>query len=264
MTKQRCRIVGILNVTPDSFSDGGHFHTPAAAIAHARTMADEGADIIDVGAESTRPGHTPVSAEEEWARLAPVLPDLIALGVPISVDTTKPAVAQSALAAGAAIINDQWGLHREPELARLAADYGAILVAMHNDTAVDPDRDIIAHIHAFFDKTMETAAEAGLAHDRVVLDPGIGFGKTVRQNLAVIENLDALVAIGPPVFLGTSRKSFIGKTLDREVGERLAGTLAVNTLAMAAGVAYVRVHDVRPHLDAAHMVAAVARSARSD
>ncbi len=203
--------MGVLNVTPDSFSDGGRFLDPDAAIAHAQRLAAEGADILDIGAESTRPygGAVRVPLEEERRRLAAVLPAVVALGVPVSIDTMKASVAAWALEAGAAIVNDVWGLQRDPDMARVVAEHGAPVIIMHNRDAADPTIDIIADVAAFFSRSLEIAWSAGIPHDRIVLDPGIGFGKTPEQSLTCIARLDALRGFGLPLLVGASRKRFI-------------------------------------------------------
>lgn len=255
-------IMGILNVTPDSFSDGGRSVALSDAIANARRMVDEGADIIDVGGESTRPGHTPVSAEEEMARVLPVLEALASeIAVPVSIDTQKARVAEAALKRGAAILNDIWGLLGDPDIANVAAAYDAGLVIMHNRTVVDGAVDIIADITGFFERSLERAAKAGIRSDRIALDPGIGFGKTFEQNLAALAGLREIGRLGFPILLGTSRKSLIGKVIATEPKERLPGTIASNVLGIAAGCAIIRVHDVAAHVQAARVTEAILRAA---
>ncbi|MCC2110493.1 MAG: dihydropteroate synthase, partial [Hyphomicrobiales bacterium] len=249
-----------LNVTPDSFSDGGTFIDPATAIAHAERMVEAGADIIDIGGESTRPGHKEISAEEECVRVLPVIARLVkSIAVPISIDTMKAGVAEAALEAGANIVNDVWGLQRDPDMAGVVARHGATLVAMHNRAEIDADIDIMADIRTFFARTLEIAAKAGIADDRIVLDPGIGFGKTVEQNLDILARFSELKLLGKPLLIGTSRKSTIGKVLDRPVGERLYGTIATNVIAIAGGADIVRVHDIAELVDAVRMTDAVVR-----
>lgn len=264
----RTRIVGILNVTPDSFSDGGRFDAPDRAVDHAVRMAEEGADVIDVGGESTRPGHVPVSAEEEIRRVVPVIACLAGrTSVPISIDTTKTEVAEAALAAGASILNDQWGFQRDAGLARLAAERELPAILMHNRTGIDPAVDIVEDASRFFEASLAAAARAGVPEARLVLDPGVGFGKTVEQNLDVIRAASRFrERFGLPLLYGVSRKSFIGRILDLpDTDDRLAGTLAVGSLLMGEGVEYLRVHDVRPHLEAARMAAALgARTGGAD
>ena len=254
----RTLVMGILNVTPDSFSDGGRSAAPEDALANARRLVAEGADILDIGGESTRPGHTPVPAEDEWARIAPVVGPLAAeAGVPISVDTYKAEVARRALAAGAAIVNDVWGFARDPDMARVVADHDAAAVVMHNRESVDESLDIVADMLGFFERALDAADRAGLPRDRIVLDPGIGFGKTFPQNLAAVRRLDELRVLGLPLLLGTSRKSLIGKVIDTTPAERLPGTIASNVIGIMAGVEIIRVHDVAAHVQAARVAEAI-------
>ncbi|ALK10400.1 dihydropteroate synthase [Blastochloris viridis] len=243
---RRPLVMGILNVTPDSFSDGGCFDAPATALARARAIRDEGADILDIGAESTRPygDSAPVSAEEEWARLAETLPAAVSFGIPVSVDTMKATVAARALKAGAAMLNDVWGLQRDPDMARVAAEHDVPVVVMHNRDSVDPDIDIMADIERFFERSLEIAARAGLKPERIVLDPGIGFGKTPRQSIIAIARLAELSLFGRPILMGLSRKRFIDAVSPAPPLQRLAGSLAGNLAAVAAGAMIVRVHDV--------------------
>lgn len=254
----RTLVMGILNVTPDSFSDGGRSAAPEDALANARRLVAEGADMLDIGGESTRPGHTPVPAEDEWARIAPVVGPLAAeAGVPISVDTYKAEVARRALAAGAAIVNDVWGFARDPDMARVVADHDAAAVVMHNRESVDESLDIVADMLGFFERALDAADRAGLPRDRIVLDPGIGFGKTFPQNLAAVRRLDELRVLGLPLLLGTSRKSLIGKVIDTTPAERLPGTIASNVIGIMAGVEIIRVHDVAAHVQAARVAEAI-------
>jgi dihydropteroate synthase len=259
LARRRPIVMGILNLTPDSFADGGRFLDPAKAVAHAERMIAEGADIVDIGAESTRPypGMRPVSAEEELARLMPVLPQVIALGVPVSIDTIKAAVAARALAAGAAIVNDVWGLQRDPDMAGVIAAHGAPVVVTHNRETVDPALDILADIEAFFSRSLDIAAGAGIARDRIVLDPGIGFGKTPEQSLAAIAGLVRLRAFGLPLLIGLSRKRFINAVVPSKPQDRLAGSLAGAVLAVLDGAAIVRVHDVAETVQALRVAAAI-------
>jgi dihydropteroate synthase len=256
-------VMGILNITPDSFSDGGRYDDPALAIAHARRMVEEGADIIDVGGESSRPyqGAKPVSAEDELNRILPVLPDLLALGVPVSIDTMKAAVAARALAIGASIVNDVWGLQRDADMARVAADHDVPVIVTHNRDQVDPAIDIMADVEAFFTRSLEIADRAGIARDRIVLDPGVGFGKNAAQSLTVIARLDAFAAFGRPLLMGLSRKRFIASVAPSQPQQRLAGSIAGNLLAVLAGAAIVRVHDVAETVQALRVAAAI-RAAR--
>ncbi|MGH7881177.1 MAG: dihydropteroate synthase, partial [Candidatus Binataceae bacterium] len=240
-------VMGILNVTPDSFSDGGRFLDPAKAVAQAGAMANDGADIIDVGAESTRPygGTTPVSLDDEIARLAPVLPAVVALGRPVSIDTIKSNIAAWALDRGARIVNDVWGLQHDLEMAPLVAARGVPVIVMHNREGAGAAIDIIADVVDFFSHSLEIAAKAGIAREKIVLDPGIGFGKKTAHNLQLIARLDELRRLGRPVCLGVSRKGFLGKVLGRPQEEHLAGSLATVAYALAHHSAQiVRVHDV--------------------
>ena len=252
--------MGILNVTPDSFSDGGLHDTIDAAVDHALVMLAEGADIIDVGGESTRPGATEVAAPDEAARVVPVVERLAGMvDQPISIDTYKAAVADAALRAGATIVNDVWGLQRDPAMAATVALHEASLIIMHNRVEADATLDIVGEVKAFFERSLDLAHAAGIAEDRIVLDPGIGFGKTLEQNVELVARLDALKAIGFPVLIGVSRKSMIGRILDRPVEERLYGTIAANVLSIVAGADIVRVHDVAAHVDACRITDTVLR-----
>jgi dihydropteroate synthase len=244
--------MGILNVTPDSFSDGGRFDAVPTALAQARVMLAEGADIIDIGGESTRPGADEVSVAEELARVLPAIAALRADGItaPISIDTYKAEVAERAIAAGATIINDVHGLQREPEVAAVAAEHGAPLVLMHWDKARDTSRDVMAEMARYFDTTLGIADKAGVERSRIVLDPGFGFAKSLSENYEILRRLPELVALGFPVLVGTSRKSMIGKLLDVPADERLAGTVATSVLGYTAGAHIFRVHDIRPNRDA--------------
>jgi dihydropteroate synthase len=259
---ERALIMGIVNVTPDSFSDGGLFRQADIAIAHARQMVAEGADIVDVGGESTRPGHTRVEAEEEWARVEPVLAGLRDLAVPVSIDTYKASTAARATALGATIINDVWGLQRDPGMAEVVAGTGASAVLMHNRTEADASVDIIDDIRRFFDRSLDLAAKAGVPDDRIVLDPGIGFGKTSQQNLVVLQRLGDLLGHGLPLLMGLSRKSLLGRILDKGPEHRLFGTIAGNVIAVQAGAEIIRVHDIPPHLDAVRVIHAVRSAGR--
>jgi dihydropteroate synthase len=258
---RRTLVMGILNATPDSFSDGGRWNELDAALAHARTMIAEGADLLDVGGESTRPGHTPVAADAEIARVVPVIARLAAeTHLPISIDTFKAKTAAAAFAAGAAILNDVWGLTRDPDLARVAADARAPVIVMHNRETIDGALDIVADQLAFFRRAIDTALAAGIAEADVVLDPGIGFGKTPEQDLAALVRLDELRVLGRPILLGTSRKRIVGRILDLPPAERLAGTLATNVVGIWQGADILRVHDVRPHVEAARVTDVLVRS----
>jgi len=260
--KGRPLVMGVLNVTPDSFSDGGRFLDPAAAVAQAQRLAAEGADILDVGAESSRPYGNAVAVplDEERARLAPILPAVIALGIPVSIDTMKAAVAAWALDAGAMIVNDVWGLQRDPDMARVVAAHDAPVIVMHNRDAADPSIDIVADVTAFFERSLAIAARAGIPFERIVLDPGIGFGKTPEQSLICIARLDAWRGFGLPLLVGASRKRFIHSIVPSEPAERLGGSLAAHLLAVENGAAIIRVHDVAPTVQALAVAAAIRRA----
>jgi len=262
LAKARPLVMGVVNVTPDSFSDGGKFLDPKAAIAQAERLAAEGADIIDIGAESTRPygGMTPVSLDEEQARLDPVLRPIVALGVPVSIDTIKADVAAWALEAGAAIVNDVWGLQRDPDMARVVAEHGAPVIIMHNRDAADPAIDIIRDVNEFFSRSLEIAWSAGIHRHRIVLDPGIGFGKTAEQSITCIARLHAFAAFGLPLLVGASRKRFINTITPSEPMQRLGGSLAAHLLAVEHGAAIVRAHDVAPTVQALAVAAAIRRA----
>jgi dihydropteroate synthase len=252
-------VMGVLNVTPDSFSDGGQFLDPDAAIEQARRMIAEGADLIDVGAESSRPygGATPVPADEERRRLAAVLPSVVALGVPVSIDAMKAEVAAWALNLGAAIVNDVWGLQRDADMARVVAAGGAAVIIMHNRTQADPAIDIMRDIETFLRRSLEIASKAGIGRDRIVLDPGIGFGKTAEQSIAVLARLDRLSAFGLPLLVGASRKRFIDRVSPAEPQARLGGSIAAHLVAAANGAAIIRTHDVAPTLQALKVAQAI-------
>jgi dihydropteroate synthase len=256
-------VMGVLNVTPDSFSDGGRFLDPATAIDQARAMIAAGADILDIGAESTRPygGAVAVPIEEEMRRLAPVLPAVAALGIPVSIDTIKAKVAAWALACGAGIVNDVWGLQRDGDLARVVAEHAVPIIIMHNREAADPSIDIMADIAAFFARSLDIAARAGISRDKIVLDPGIGFGKTPEQSLIAIARLGELTSFGLPLLLGASRKRFIDKVSPAPPDQRLGGSIAAHLFGVEAGAAIVRVHDVAETVQALRINAAI-RSAR--
>jgi len=250
LAARRPLVMGILNVTPDSFSDGGQFFAPEPAIAQAERMAREAADILDIGAESTRPygGQKPVSAEDEQHRLAPVLPTVVAIGrergIPVSIDTIKGTTAAWALDQGAAIVNDVWGLQRDPDMARVVAEHRVPVIVMHNRDAADPSIDIVADVMAFFERSLAIAARAGIARDSIVLDPGIGFGKTPQQSMICIARLAAFRAFGLPLLVGASRKRFIASIVPSEPRERVPGSLAAHLLSVANGADIIRAHDV--------------------
>jgi len=246
------RIMGIVNVTPDSFSDGGEFLDPDRAIAHGRELAREGADVLDVGGESTRPGAEAVGAEEELRRVAPVVEALVGDGLSVSIDTSKVAVAEAALDAGAAMVNDVTALRSEPDLAGLCAQRGCEFVLMHmlGDPRTMQENptyeDVVDDVKAFLAERIEFAISEGVDEERIWIDPGIGFGKNVEHNLELHRRLGELAELGRPIAFGSSRKSFIGKLTGAEVDQRLGGTIASNVIAYANGARMLRVHDVEP------------------
>ena len=254
--------MGVVNVTPDSFSDGGEFLDPAAAIAHGRQLAADGAAILDIGGESTRPGARPVGADEELGRVLPVIEGLNGVDAQISIDTTKAEVASRALAAGASIVNDVSAFRFAPELAELVAEAGTDCCLMHmlgepRTMQEDPRYDdVVADVKAFLEERMRFATDAGVREERIWLDPGIGFGKTVEHNLELLRRLDEIAALGRPVVVGTSRKSFLGKLTGRPEKERLPGTIATNVIALERGARIFRVHDVAEVAEALTVAAA--------
>ena len=262
LARKRPIVMGILNVTPDSFSDGGQYQEPDQAIAQARRMTEEGADILDIGAESTRPyvGMTPVSVDEELARLKPVLPAVVALGLPVSIDTIKAKVAAWALQHGADIANDVWGLQRDPDMARVVAEHRVPVVIMHNRETADPSIDIVADVTAFFARSLDIAARAGIAREAMVLDPGIGFGKTPEQSMTALARLDAFKSFGLPLLVGASRKRFIATVIPSEPSERLPGSIAAHVLAVERGASIIRAHDVAETVQALRVAAAIRAS----
>ncbi len=242
----RTYIMGIINVTPDSFSGDGIGGDEERAVSRGIRMVSEGADMLDVGGESTRPGHHPITAAEEIARTEAVVARLAReTAVPISIDTYKLEVADAAVAAGATILNDIWGLTRSPALAALAASSTCALVLMHNQDGTDYSGDVIDEIKRFLRVSIEAALAAGVPRERVIVDPGFGFGKTAEHNWVVMRRMEELRELGQPILIGTSRKSFIGKALDLPVDERVEGTAATVTAAILRGADVVRVHDVR-------------------
>jgi dihydropteroate synthase len=257
-------IMGVVNVTPDSFSDGGAFDDDISAIAHARRLVSEGASIVDVGGESTRPGAQPVSAGEELERVLPVVEGVKGLNLPaqISIDTMKLAVAEAAIDAGASYVNDVTAFRHEPELAALVADRRVDCCLMHMlgepRTMQDDPRydDVVDDVKAFLEERLTAAAKAGIQEDRIQLDPGIGFGKTLEHNLELLRRLDELVAIGRPIVIGTSRKSFLGRLTGRDVTERVHATVATSVIAFERGARVFRVHDVAATADALAVTAA--------
>jgi dihydropteroate synthase len=256
-------IMGVLNVTPDSFSDGGRFQSLPAALAQASKLVADGADIIDIGAESTRPGHTPVPLEEEWRRLEPLLAPLLAeVAAPFSIDTAKAEIARRAVALGVPVINDVWGLQRDPAMADVVAGTGAAVVIMHNRESVDPGLDIQADLWRFFERSLALADSAGIARSHILLDPGIGFGKTKAQNLRALALTGALrAAFDLPILVGVSRKRLMSEpTGGAGVEEQLIGTLAANLAALARGASVFRVHDAAEHAAAFEVFQAIARA----
>jgi dihydropteroate synthase len=255
-------IMGILNLTPDSFSDGGRFEGLEAARAQARKLVEGGADILDIGAESTRPGHTPVAADEEWRRLEPVLAPLIAeFALPFSIDTYKAEIAARALKSGVSVVNDVWGLQRDPAMADTVAEAQAGVVIMHNRETVEREIDIVADMLGFFARSLALADKAGVARSHVLLDPGIGFGKTRAQNLQALKATDRLKAeFGLPVLIGVSRKRMFGEILGAGVDDRLIGTLAANLTTLARGANVFRVHDAAEHRAAFTVFEAIANA----
>jgi len=246
---ERRALMGILNVTPDSFSDGGKFDTVEAALTQARALVESGADIVDIGAESTRPGHTPISSQEERRRLEPLLARLIAgIDAPFSIDTYKADTARFAMSLGVCVVNDIWGLQKDAAMADAVAEAGAAVVVMHNRDDKDASLDIVADMMRFFDCSLELARRAGILQAHVMLDPGIGFGKTNEQNLRALRATDQLAsAYGLPVLIGVSRKSLFGLLLGADVDARLVGTIAANLATAARGARIFRVHDVAEH-----------------
>jgi dihydropteroate synthase len=260
----RVAVMGVLNVTPDSFSDGGMWLDPSAAIRHGEVMVEQGAAIIDVGGESTRPGAEPVPEDEELARVLPVIEGLAhRVDAPISIDTRKPAVARSAVEAGATIVNDTAGEGADASIDAVAADTGAAIVVMHSRgtpatmrSLTDYD-DVVSHVGAFLRRRAQGLESAGVDRDSIVVDPGFGFAKNPEQNLEILNRLEEIVALGYPVLVGTSRKSFIGDILDLPVEQRVEGTLATAVWSIAKGARIVRVHDVEPTVRAVRMAEAI-------
>jgi len=252
-------VMGVLNVTPDSFSDGGQFIAPGEALARARRMVEDGVDIIDIGAESTRPykGAQPVTAAEELRRLEPVLREVVALGVPVSIDSMKADVVAWALDQGAAIANDVWGLQRDAGMAALVAARRTPVIAMHNRDHVDPALDIMADMAAFFQRSLEIAAKAGIAREAIVLDPGIGFGKTAEQSMTALARLDELGAFDLPILVGASRKRFIASVSPSEPHARLGGSIAAHVIAAQRGARIIRTHDVAETVQALRVATAI-------
>lgn len=250
-------VMGILNVTPDSFSDGGKYNDLDRALYHAQEMICEGADILDIGGESTRPGHTQISEQEEVQRTVPVIEKLRQeFDVPLSIDTYKPAVAEAAIAAGADLVNDIWGLKYDSRMANLIAETGVSCCLMHNRDNMDY-QDYLKDVITDLGETIRIAQAAGISQEKIMLDPGIGFAKSCEQNLYLIRQLRQVTALGFPVLLGTSRKSVIGLTLDLPAQDRLEGTLATTVYAVQTGCAFVRVHDVKENVRVIRMTEAI-------
>jgi dihydropteroate synthase len=256
---KRTYIMGILNVTPDSFSDGGRFNDMGEAINQAKKMVAQGVDIIDIGGESTRPGHDPVSEEEEIKRVIPIVEALSkVLKVPISVDTYKSKVAELALGAGAAMINDVWGFKKDPYMARVAAKYNVPCCLMHNRNNKNYN-NLIQDILKDLEESIEIALKAGVKRENIILDPGIGFAKSYDDNLKTMRNLEKLNSLGYPLLLGTSRKSMVGFALDLPVEERLEGTLATTAIGIMKGCQFIRVHDIKENKKVCAMTDAIYR-----
>lgn len=258
----RTYVMGILNVTPDSFSDGGQFNTIDRAVAHAHKLIADGADILDIGGESTRPQATPVSLEEELERVIPVISAIAReVDVPISIDTYKAEVARQAIQAGAHLINDVWGARKDPDMAQVAAEYKVPIVLMHNRNQAQYEslmRDMLSDLRG----SIQLALQAGVKKEQIIIDPGIGFAKSYAQNLTVLRHLDQIVKLGYPVLLGTSRKSFIGTALGGvPPQERVEGTAATVAYAVAQGCHIVRVHDVKQMVRVCRMMDAIMKHA---
>jgi dihydropteroate synthase len=251
-------VMGVLNVTPDSFSDGGRFVAPERAVAQARRMIAEGADIIDIGAESTRPyGSQPVTAKEELNRLQPVLAEVVSLGTPVSIDSMKSAVVAWALDAGAIMANDVWGLQRDTSMAGLLAARNSPVIVMHNRDRADANIDIMKDIAAFFSRSLEIAAKAGISPGSIVLDPGIGFGKTPEQSITALARLNELRVFDLPLLVGASRKRFISTVMPSEPDQRLGGSIAAHLAAAKGGARIIRTHDVWETVQALRVAAAI-------
>ncbi|MDF2592024.1 MAG: dihydropteroate synthase [Clostridia bacterium] len=257
---KRTYIMGILNVTPDSFSDGGDFVDIEVAVRHAKQMVADGADIIDIGGESTRPGFDEVTAEQELERVIPVIERLVKeIDVPISIDTYKAAVADKAIEAGAVIINDIWGMQKDPKMPEVVAKHQVPVIIMHNQHGTKYNGDIMEEISIFLRHSIELGLKAGIKLENMILDPGIGFGKTSEQNVIVMARMGELNDLGCSILLGTSRKSFIGKILGLVPKERVEGTVATTVMGIMQGADIVRVHDIKENLRAARVTDAVVR-----
>jgi dihydropteroate synthase len=257
--KNRPIVMGILNITPDSFSDGGRFNEPEIAFQHAKQMIEQGADIIDIGAESTRPygGAKPVTLEEELARLQPVLPTVVQMGVPVSIDTIKPEVAFWALSQGVRLVNDVWGLQRDPNMAVVVGKHDVPVVIMHNRYKADPTINIVADMNTFFDHSLDIAEKAGIRRNAIVLDPGIGFGKTPEQSMEAIAKLAKLHHFGLPIMIGASRKRFINTVSPSEPMDRVGGSIAAHVMAYNNGATIIRTHDVAETIQALRVTTAL-------
>jgi dihydropteroate synthase len=255
---KRTYIMGILNMTPDSFSDGGKYNTLEKGMERALKMIEDGADIIDVGGESSRPGYKPVSAEEELRRIDNIVKRLHEVDTIVSVDTMKSKVAEESLKNGAHIINDIWGLQRDADMAKVVADYGAGIVIMHNKDVAEYD-DVLKDVISFLEKSIDIALKAGIKEENIMIDPGIGFGKILEHNLTLMKRLDELKVLGFPILLGTSRKSMIGRVLNLDVNERVEGTAATVAIGISKGADIVRVHDVKEMARVAKMTDAMVR-----
>ncbi len=261
-TEGHTYVMGILNVTPDSFSDGGKWNDRDRALRHVEEMVEQGADLIDVGGESTRPGYTPVGEEEEIARTEPIIRAVKEhFDVPVSLDTWKAEVARAGIQAGADLINDIWGLKKDGEMAEVIAESGLPCCLMHNRQNVEY-HSFMQEVAADLAETIRLAEEAGIGDDRIILDPGVGFAKSCEQNLEIINCLEELKVFGYPLLLGCSRKSVIGLTLDLPLEQRLEGTLATTVVGVMKGCMFVRVHDVRENVRAVRMTEAILRGGR--
>lgn len=260
-TTCRVYVMGILNVTPDSFSDGGNYCNLDAALKRTQEMIEQGADLIDIGGESTRPGYTMVSQEEEISRVAPVIEAVKArFDIPVSLDTYKADVARAGIAAGADLINDIWGLKYDPGMAAVIAAAGCPCCLMHNREKPDY-QDFMPDVLRDLEESLALAAQAGIAEERIIIDPGVGFGKTYENNLQVIGAIDQLLCFGCPVLLGASRKSVIGLTMEPDRQQRLEGTIATSVIGVMKGVSFVRVHDVKENVRAIRMAQAILQNA---
>jgi dihydropteroate synthase len=255
-------VMGILNLTPDSFSDGGRFHTFEAAVAHAKAMVAQGSDIVDIGGESTRPDATPLPEGDEFARVEPILMALArVLDAPLSIDTYKSIVAARAVEIGAILVNDVWGLQKDSKMADVVAEAEAAVVIMHNRTERDETVDIFADIRRFFDRSLALAAKAGIPKEYIILDPGVGFGKTARQNVEALARIPDFKEYGLPILVGASRKAFLGSLTGDGIEGTLIGTVAVSLAAAAGGASLFRVHDVAEHVAALRVFQTIRNSA---